>query len=123
MAQYERGAHNITTAELRHWVHYSLLSGLVASSLLLVAGLALVLMRDEPRPAGPPAALLDTVRGVLAGQGIAMLDLGLLALMITPVLRVAVLAVGWSLAGWRRFAAIALTVLALLGASIFLGVG
>ena len=53
----------------------------------------------------------------------AWLDLGLLALMATPMLRVAVLALGWGLAGERRFAAVALAVLGLLGVGIALGVG
>lgn len=121
--QHDPQSHGITSERLRHWVHYSLLSGLVVSALLLTAGLVLALWRGEPRPGGPPPSLLRTVRGVLAGQPTAMLDLGLLALMITPVLRVAVLAVGWSLAGERRFGLTALTVLALLAASIWLGCG
>jgi uncharacterized membrane protein len=49
--------------------------------------------------------------------------LGLLILIGTPVLRVAVLAVGWWMMGDRRFAAVALTVLALLGLSLALGLG
>jgi len=50
-----------------------------------------------------------------------MMTLGILALMATPILRVGVLAAGWSLEGERRFAAIAGAVLILLGASLYLG--
>jgi uncharacterized membrane protein len=111
------------TRRLEHWVHYSLLVGLLLSGLLLIAGLAMALARHEVQPAGPPVPLAVVLRGALSGDGVACLNLGLLALMLTPVLRVCVLVVGWSLAGERHFALVALSVLALLGLSVVLGFG
>ncbi len=108
---------------LEKWVHYSLLAGLMLSGLLLITGLAVVLIRHEVRPEGPPMPLKVIIRGAFSADGVACLDLGLLALMLTPVLRVCVLAVGWSLAGERRFAVVAVTVLTLLGISQALGFG
>lgn len=43
--------------------------------------------------------------------------------MVTPLFRVAVLAVGWALDEERRFAIVALVVLCLLGLSLILGIG
>ena len=108
---------------LKKWVHYSLLAGLAASGLLLLAGLVIALVRREARPEGPPEPLPTVIRGALAGDGVACLDLGLLALMLTPVLRVCVLAIGWSLSGERRFAVVAAIVLATLSLSLVLSLG
>ena len=108
---------------LERWVHRTLLVGLVLSGLLLTTGLVLVLLRGQARPEGRPPSVDSTVREATGGDGVAWLDLGLLALMATPMLRVAVLALGWGLAGERRFAAVALAVLGLLGVGIALGVG
>jgi uncharacterized membrane protein len=108
---------------LEHRVHRSLLAGLAVSGLLLVLGLGVALSRGGPRPEGPPPSLAAVLRGALRGDGVDLLDLGLLSLIGTPVLRVAVLAVGWMAAGERRFAAVAVVVLGLLGASLALGLG
>ncbi|SIN68314.1 Protein of unknown function [Singulisphaera sp. GP187] len=111
------------TGRLEHWVHRSLLAGLALSGLLLVAGLVLVLMRGQARPEGRPPALAVMLQRGSTGEGTALLELGLLILMLTPGLRVAVLALGWGLAGEKRFSTVALIVLGLLGLSLFLGVG
>ena len=112
-----------TRSRLARWVHYSLRAGVVASGLLLGAGLVAGTVRGRPpfqREPLPPGAALAAAA---AGDGAALIDLGLLVLMATPVVRVAVLAVGWAAAGDRRFAAVAAAVLALLGVSLYLGVG
>ena len=57
------------------------------------------------------------------GDGTAILQLGLLVLMLTPVARVVVLAVGWLVDREWRFALVALFVFALLMTSLILGTG
>jgi uncharacterized membrane protein len=108
---------------LERWVHWTLLRGLVVSGLLLVAGLVVALARGQPRPVGLPPSLRSVLSGAIRGEGVDLLDLGLLALISTPVARVAVLAVGWALNREGRFAAVALVVLGLLGLGFALGVG
>jgi uncharacterized membrane protein len=116
-----------TNRALEHLVHWTLLLGLALSALLLSAGLLWTLVQNqvssrttaEPLPS-PGAALRGAAHGDMATI---LLDLGLLALMATPVTRVAVLGIGWAWARDWRFAAIALTVLALLGLSLALGLG
>lgn len=112
-----------TTRRLAHWVHLTLQSGLVASGLLLIAGLLLAMVTDEPRPEAVPPALRSLLRRAARADGVAMLYLGLVFLMLTPVARVVVLGTGWLLDGQRRFALVALCVLVLLGLSVALGVG
>jgi uncharacterized membrane protein len=109
------------SARVVHWVHYGLLSGLIVSGSLLVLGLVIVFSRQEPRPVGIPEVGFELLRHALRGDGVAVLNLGLLVLILTPVLRVAVLVVGWCQERDWAFAAIALSVLILLGISMGLG--
>lgn len=108
---------------LNHWVHYSLLAGSSLSALVLLAGMILTLTMHQERPQGPPPGLGTLLHQVTRADGVALLDLGLLILMCTPILRVVVLGIGWLAGGDRRFAMVAFVVLALLLASLFLGVG
>jgi uncharacterized membrane protein len=107
---------------LRRVVHYSLLGGVSLSGLILVIGLTLGLSQAEAEPGTPPpfAVLL---RDALAGHSTAVIDLGLLVLMLTPLLRVATLSLGWAIRRQWLFAAVAGLVFALLLLSMFLGVG
>jgi len=57
------------------------------------------------------------------GNGVAWMELGVLMLLATPVLRVIVLAIGWSLQRDGRMALVALVVLLLLAVSVVLSVG
>jgi uncharacterized membrane protein len=103
---------------LAHVVHLTLLAGVAVSGVMLLAGLILVFVQHQPRPEGLPPPFGTLVRTSLAGDGLSILHLALLLLMATPVLRVAVLALGWMLDGDRRFALVALLVLGLLAVSI-----
>jgi uncharacterized membrane protein len=67
--------------------------------------------------------LANVVRDALRGDGIDLIDLGLLALISTPALRVAVLALAWAREREWRFAGVAIAVLALLALGMVLGVG
>ena len=72
---------------------------------------------------GAPKVGPQLFRSALDGDGFAVLDWGVVTLMLTPLLRIIVLATGWA---WRRdfrFALVALLVLALLTASLLIGVG
>jgi uncharacterized membrane protein len=99
-----------------------LLSGVAASAVLACLGLLLVFVQQEPRPETPPPGLGTLLLAAMHGRGVAILDLALLLLMATPLLRVAVLALGWARSGDRRFTGVALIVLGLLALSLLLGV-
>lgn len=98
-----------------------MLTGLAISGALLIPGLAVTLITGRPRSEGPPPSLLALLRGAGLGNGEDLLNLGLLVLIGTPMLRVAVLAAGWAFERAWRFAAVALLVLALLILSLCLG--
>ncbi|HTQ40387.1 MAG TPA: DUF1634 domain-containing protein [Pirellulales bacterium] len=104
-------------------VHWSLLLGLVCSVLLMIAGLFLAFLKDQPRPTSLITKLPDLLRMAADGNGVACMELGVLVLMLTPVVRVMVLAVGWMARREGRMALVALTVLLLLAISIMLSVG
>lgn len=105
------------------WVRRTLRAGLAASGALLVGGLLATLAGREAPVQGAPR-FIDGLRQAAQGDGGALIRLGLLILMATPLVRVLALAVAWSLArGTWRLAAVALAVLLLLAASLVVGVG
>jgi uncharacterized membrane protein len=107
---------------LQHWVHWTLLVGLAASAVLLTCGLAAMLGQGHQQT--PRHESLGTLgREAARFHGPAITTLGLLVLMITPVMRVVVLLVGWALRRDWLFAAVAFVVLGLLVLSLSLGVG
>jgi hypothetical protein len=107
---------------LAHWVHWSLLAGVILSGLLLLVGLGLTPAQGRQVPQGPPPAFGDVVRDAFGGDGAAITRLGLILLMATPVARVIVLIVGWVAEREFRFALVALAVLGLLSLGVLLGV-
>lgn len=103
-------------------VSRALTVGVAASLTLMAAGFLLALMRGGPLPetATPMTGLAP---GLRACDPAAIMSLGVLALLATPALRVAVLV--WQFARRREwlFVAISLTVLAVLAASVLIGRG
>jgi hypothetical protein len=106
---------------LAHAVSVTLCSGLTACVILILLGWFFT-GRTEPEN--------THIRGVVAlparavrGDGTALLELGLLVLMLTPVARVLILAIGWGRTRDWTFSLIAFCVLSLLGLSLILGTG
>jgi uncharacterized membrane protein len=108
---------------LAHWVHWSLLAGVLLSGLVLAVGLARDPARGPSEAAGQEVTLTAVIHGAEHEDGVSLINLGLLLLMATPILRIAVLGVGWLVSGEGRFASAALVVLLLLLLSIKLGLG
>ena len=110
--------------QLAHWVHRSLLTGLVISAAALMIGLVLAIAKDQPLgEGGPPKHVRVLVEDAAHGNGSALLYLGILALLFTPICRVVVLAIGWTVRREHRMAFVALCVLALLAVSLVVGIG
>lgn len=108
--------------QLQHWVHRTLLTGLVISALLLIGGVTAMLAQGHEQV--PRHDSLSTLLHEVARfNGPAVTTLGLLVLMITPIMRVVVLLLGWTLERNWVFAAVALVVFGLLILSLSLGVG
>lgn len=127
-----RGDQRVTRAELV--ISRILRGGVVASLALIVAGTALTfahhpeyLSRRMPLGTmaevgeGFPRTVGGVARGVLGGQGRAVVVLGLLALIATPVLRVAVSIGVFASLRDRKFVGLTTLVLLLLALSVALG--
>jgi uncharacterized membrane protein len=92
------------------------------SSALLLLGLALVVFTPATMPHEMPA-LGEIIPLALALQPAGLFGLGLLALISTPILRVAFSVVGFLIERDFRFALITLVVLVIILISILLGEG
>jgi uncharacterized membrane protein len=116
--EQNHGAHTLARA-----VHWTLLIGLLVSALMMIAGLFVAIAKDQPRPEALITSVPELVRMAGEGNGVAWMELGVLMLLATPVLRVIVLAIGWSLQRDGRMALVALVVLLLLAVSVVLSAG
>jgi uncharacterized membrane protein len=103
-------------------VHVSLLTGSAVSALLFVVGLTIALTSGKPRPDVAPQLNTTLFQAALHFDAVPLLDLGLLVLMLTPLVRIVILACGWAIRRDYRFALVALVVLLLLIASLLKGV-
>jgi uncharacterized membrane protein len=113
---------------LEDLIGYVLLVGVVISALIIAAGVILILPpahdkqlllsqllseREVVVPSAPKSFDM-IVRGALRGQPAAVIDIGVLLLIFTPVLRVALSAVFFAVRRDRLYAIVSTIVLALL---------
>lgn len=108
-------------------------AGVAASFVLIVAGTvvsfihhpdylrSLVALERLTRPGIAPHSLAQVAAGLAAGRGQAIVALGLLLLLATPVVRVALSLALFLRDGDRTFAGLTIVVLALLFVSLALG--
>lgn len=98
---------------------FTLTWGWRLGAVLLAAGIGAALVKGEPlgHEAEPFAGVLAAVR---AGRAAGIIDLAILWFMLTPVATVMVVGASFWRLGDRRYAALSLVVLAILGASIAL---
>ena len=122
----EQQAANVT--HLETMVSYVLRFGVLLSLTITFIGLVLLFVADPSnaivRPTGPgiPHSPLAVLTDLLRLKPKAIIDTGLILLILTPVFRVGVTVVAFSFERDWQYAAITLFVLAVLVASFFLGV-
>lgn len=92
-------------------------TGLYSSLAITVLGLVLVTMQHIPTEAVKALPFGDLLSYLLRGNGTAVLDFGLVLLMLTPVARVVAAVYGYIREGDRRFALISFVVLVVLSIS------
>lgn len=93
--------------------------GFRATAVLLLAGLLLGLARGEGlREQAQP--LPKIVPAILDGRASGLVELAIVAIVLTPVVTTLVVAVGFARLGDRRYALLSLAVLTILGVSIAL---
>jgi uncharacterized membrane protein len=97
--------------------------GVVLSALVIGIGLVGVLARrgNLAGAVATPSSLAAVWQGILTGNPVAVIMAGLLVLLATPVLRVAVSVVAFALEGDFRYVVITSLVLLILLASFALG--
>ena len=97
----------------------TLTTGFRIGGTLLVAGLVLAILRDQPlHDRADPLA--DVLRGIGRGEGPAVVDLAIMALIATPVVAALAICISFARAGDRVYAGLSLAVLLILGTSITL---
>ncbi|MDB5334702.1 MAG: hypothetical protein JWN70_321 [Planctomycetaceae bacterium] len=108
---------------LARWVHWSLLIGVLISGVVLAAGLLRDPTLGPQERSGTALSIPEVLQGASRQEGVPLINLGLLLLMATPILRIAVLGVGWFFSGDIHFAMVSAVVMLLLIVSIALGIG
>ncbi len=111
----------MTPARFRDIVSAVLIIGVTISAVLIVAGFATALLVGwQGSMIGASASTADVtdfasvIDGLAAIRPIALAQLGLLALLLTPILRVVASVAAFALEGDRTYAAISLAVFAIL---------
>lgn len=95
----------------------TLMWGFRVSAAILAIGLAVTLIRDEDIES-KATGFTDILPDLIDGQGSAIVSLAILAMMVTPVATVIVIALGFSRINDNRYARISLIVLGVLVVSI-----
>jgi uncharacterized membrane protein len=116
------------------WISIVLRTGVSLSVVLILVGLTMSFMRHPDyvrsstelarlvKPgAAFPRTLPEVAEGLSKGEGRAVTTTGLLVLILTPILRVAISIIAFIEQRDRRFALISTTVLLLLLASLLIG--
>ena len=120
--------------QVEEWISILLRVGVSISLAVIVLGMSVILLRSQPGAAGNLQARLsahavfphtpgEVWAGLRAGDGQAIVAAGLMVLLATPLLRVAMSAVAFAIARDWAYVWITLTVLALLATSLLIGAG
>ncbi|MFQ5816442.1 MAG: DUF1634 domain-containing protein [Terriglobia bacterium] len=94
----------------------------LSTAVLLLGVVWMLRAPDVPLRVGPAMPLRQLGRQLAAGNPYAVMQLGILLLLLTPLLRIVTAAVSFGLAGERRYALVSLVVLSLILLGL-LGVG
>ncbi len=101
------------------WVGAVLATGVVLSLAILIWGAVLYLL--NPGAAEAPRTVLGIFRGAVELNSTATINLGLLVLLSTPVVRIIAAGIAFTLERSYKFALISLGVLSILTISIMIG--
>lgn len=103
------------------WIVTTLRWGSILSAALMLAGVLWLLQEtDRPMQVGPPMPLPFLVGQLRGGNPYAIMQTGLLLLLLTPLLRLGAAALSFWMGRERRYALVSLTVLAVILVSVFL---
>ena len=106
-----------------HWVAATLRCGAYLSAAILLVGVVWLLAEgdgDRPIQIGPPMRLERLGEELLRGNPYAVMQVGVLLLLVTPLLRLLVAACAFWMDNERRYAVVSLAVLLMILFSVFL---
>ncbi|MBI2843986.1 MAG: DUF1634 domain-containing protein [Armatimonadetes bacterium] len=106
-------------ADVNRYVQKAMSVGVVTSFLILVWGSILFLI--NPKAGEEPGPILQILRGALHLDPIAIINLGLLALLVSPAAGVIAAMVALILQGDKKYALVSLAVLCVLALAALLG--
>ena len=105
---------------INRYIRIVLLVGMLLSVTVMVIGL-LMLALSEGTWEAAPLSLPEILEGIMNGNPIAVIDLGIIMLIATPLTRVIAALVAFALNREFRFVLVALMVLAVVGIAIVVG--
>lgn len=108
-------------SKLNRYIHRTLSAGVITSLVLLLWGSILYL--HNPVSSGRPGSVVHIISGTFRLDPIDTINLGLLCLLLTPVLRVVTAVIAFALEGDNKYVIISLVVLAVIIVSGLLGRG
>lgn len=86
----------------------------LSAGVLLVGIILVVRTRNVPLQIGPGLPLTEMGRALAAGNPYAVMQLGIVLLLLTPLVRIVTAAAAFARAGERRYALVSLVVLGLI---------
>lgn len=110
---------NLTEGRLDNWVSLSFRLGVVVSLALVVLGLALVAIAGA-KGIEPTVPLSQLLEGILTLDTAAIITLGILTLLLTPVVQVIVALVTFSIDRDKLYLGVCITLLCVLAFSLVL---
>lgn len=112
------------SSRIVRWIAVTLRGGAYLSALFLVVGIVWALaVPAEPGQAGETLPLGALAWQLAAGSPYAVLQTGILILLVTPLLRVAMAALSFWLGGERRYALLSLAALTIIAVTVWLAGG
>lgn len=105
--------------DVNRFVELVLTTGVVMSLVILTFGSILIMVK--PVPVGVPGSIADILKGVIRLNASAIINLGILVMLLTPVVRVIAAMIAFFVEKDRKYALVSLTVLIILAISALVG--
>lgn len=112
------------SGRIARWIAFTLRGGAYLSALFLLAGIVWLLATPaQPGRAGETLPLGALAWQLAAGNPYAIMQAGILILLVTPLLRVVMAALSFWLGGERRYALLSLAALTIIAVTAWLAGG
>lgn len=110
----------LESRDVNRYIRLVLLVGMILSVGVMILGLIMLAVSDASWEA-VPLSLGEIFRGLMEGNPIAMIDLGILLLIATPLTRVVAALIAFALNRETKFVGVAILILVVVGVAVVLG--